>query len=589
MVFHSLADGAQGAYFNQVQLRLTGVTDAGALGQAWQRVVDRHPVLRSRVAWDGVDQPVQVVHARRHRAGRLSRTGATSTARPNCARCSPTTAPRASTWPSAPLLRVVIATARRRRGADGLDVPPRAAGRLERGTGLRRGVRAVRGDRRGAAAVPARAPFREYLALAGRQDVARAREYWRGALAGVDGADPLPFDRPAGGGAPRAVRHVRSNWRCPPTGHTGCVTGPALRSDREHRRAGRLGAAAGPLQRRARRRVRHHRVRPARRPARRRVHGRHVHQHRADPAVRSRAVSMLDWLRESAGASRPTARRFDFVPLAQLQGWSEVDGGANLFDSILVFENYPFDTEALSAHGIGMHETRDLQPTNYPLSAVVHPGDELAVSLDYDPDPVRRRPRSSGWPLRLRLLLDHMAENLDRPVGELAVLTDTEQDLVPRSWNDTATPAAVGHAWPSCSPQQVHRTPDIVAVEAGGLSPDLRGAGPPGERTGGAAGRCSVSATEQPVGAAAGAVARRRGGRVGRAEGRWRLSATGPAGTRGADARGTRRRRRDRAAHRRPVGAHGAIAASRTARAGGDPRGRPCAGRQRRPRTVSPT
>ena len=33
-----------------------------ALATAWQRVVDRTPVLRSRVIWQGVDKPLQLIH-----------------------------------------------------------------------------------------------------------------------------------------------------------------------------------------------------------------------------------------------------------------------------------------------------------------------------------------------------------------------------------------------------------------------------------------------------------------------------------------------------------------------------------------------
>src|SRR5262249_49946033 len=62
MLFHSLVDSPTEAYFNQVCLRIGGVSDARALGTAWQRVVDRTPVLRSSLVWDGVDEPLQVVH-----------------------------------------------------------------------------------------------------------------------------------------------------------------------------------------------------------------------------------------------------------------------------------------------------------------------------------------------------------------------------------------------------------------------------------------------------------------------------------------------------------------------------------------------
>src|SRR2546422_6093077 len=62
MLFHSLVDTSSGAYLDQITLRLHGVSDPRALGEAWQRVVDRTPVLRSSVVWEGVDEPLQVVH-----------------------------------------------------------------------------------------------------------------------------------------------------------------------------------------------------------------------------------------------------------------------------------------------------------------------------------------------------------------------------------------------------------------------------------------------------------------------------------------------------------------------------------------------
>jgi NRPS condensation-like uncharacterized protein len=40
---------------------VAGALDVGALERAWQRVVDRHPVLRTTFFWEGLDQPLQVV------------------------------------------------------------------------------------------------------------------------------------------------------------------------------------------------------------------------------------------------------------------------------------------------------------------------------------------------------------------------------------------------------------------------------------------------------------------------------------------------------------------------------------------------
>ncbi|MFP3989072.1 amino acid adenylation domain-containing protein [Streptomyces sp. E11-3] len=47
-------------YLVPLVLRLRGALDADALGDAWQRLVDRHEILRTRYALDG-EQPVQVI------------------------------------------------------------------------------------------------------------------------------------------------------------------------------------------------------------------------------------------------------------------------------------------------------------------------------------------------------------------------------------------------------------------------------------------------------------------------------------------------------------------------------------------------
>ena len=63
MLFHRVFAPASRAYFDQFACRLTGDVDPGRLRRAWQQLVDRHPVLRTSFHWEGLDRPVQVVHA----------------------------------------------------------------------------------------------------------------------------------------------------------------------------------------------------------------------------------------------------------------------------------------------------------------------------------------------------------------------------------------------------------------------------------------------------------------------------------------------------------------------------------------------
>ena len=61
MLFHTLANPQTGVYLNQFICRLSGDVQPERLQQAWQQTVARHPVLRTAVVWEGLDEPLQVV------------------------------------------------------------------------------------------------------------------------------------------------------------------------------------------------------------------------------------------------------------------------------------------------------------------------------------------------------------------------------------------------------------------------------------------------------------------------------------------------------------------------------------------------
>src|SRR5436853_682127 len=61
MLFHTLYDAGSGVYVGQLICSLHGNRNVPAFQQAWQQVVDRHPVLRTAFVWEGLDEPLQIV------------------------------------------------------------------------------------------------------------------------------------------------------------------------------------------------------------------------------------------------------------------------------------------------------------------------------------------------------------------------------------------------------------------------------------------------------------------------------------------------------------------------------------------------
>jgi hypothetical protein len=62
MLFHALSQGDPGVYVEQATFVLDGVPDSGVLGAAWRTVVERTPVLRGCMVWEGVAEPLEAVY-----------------------------------------------------------------------------------------------------------------------------------------------------------------------------------------------------------------------------------------------------------------------------------------------------------------------------------------------------------------------------------------------------------------------------------------------------------------------------------------------------------------------------------------------
>ncbi|WP_339413595.1 amino acid adenylation domain-containing protein [Pseudomonas sp. EA_35y_Pfl2_R5] len=61
LLFHSLLEGESGVYVNQLQAELTGPFFPEPFLAAWHAAVAAHPLLRTCVLWQGLDEPVQAV------------------------------------------------------------------------------------------------------------------------------------------------------------------------------------------------------------------------------------------------------------------------------------------------------------------------------------------------------------------------------------------------------------------------------------------------------------------------------------------------------------------------------------------------
>ena len=256
-------------------------------------------------------------------------------------RCSPSSGAGRSTWPAAPLLRVPWSGSGRTRCA---WCGPSTTSCWTAGassTCWRRPGRARRAGPRRAAA-PARPPaLRRLRRLARRPDTGGARSTGGASWRTSPHRPPLPYDR-----RPAPTTTARSGtWLSQRLDADATAAPPGVRppppAHPQHPGAGRLGAAAGPLERRVAGVLRHHRLRPARRPGRRRHHRRPVHHHPARRGSASTAPPNAAPGCARCSRRKPRTAGSTTYRCPSCAGLSELPPGTPMFDSLVVFENYP--------------------------------------------------------------------------------------------------------------------------------------------------------------------------------------------------------------------------------------------------------
>ncbi|WP_225446983.1 non-ribosomal peptide synthetase [Streptacidiphilus sp. PB12-B1b] len=461
MVFHGLV-GTEGAYVDRTAIRLSGVADPLAFATAWQQVADRTPALRTSVHWRGLPHPVQVVH---HRADlpvtHLDWRGLPPERREQeTERLLAEERATGMDLAAAPLTRLTLAALDGEEvlllwSAHHLILDGWSTGLLltevcEAYAALTGGPQRPR---------PARRPFADFLRWLDGQDQEAAERHWADALDGFTARTPLPYDRtPAEAHRARsteAVRHELDETVSNRLRETAARAGLTVNTVLEGAWALLLARYSGSDD-----------VvfgttvsgRPAELPGVESMIGLFINT--VPTRVRIPAGGVRPWLRELQ-ERQSDSRRFDHLALTRVQALSGVPSGEPLFDSMLVFENYPVDESAAARTGVHVREVRADDATTFPWCLRAHLAERLGFDLAYDPALFDRATVERAAE-RLAVLLTALADGVDGDLGELELLTAADRELL-ASWQATARPAAPGSPVQVFA-EQARRAPGAVAL-----------------------------------------------------------------------------------------------------------------------------
>jgi amino acid adenylation domain-containing protein/non-ribosomal peptide synthase protein (TIGR01720 family) len=383
MLFYTLLAKDSGAYVTQAIYELEGLNVA-AMKRAWQQVLDRHPILRTGFVWKNLEHPLQIVRRRvalplaeedwrglgeAERATRMDR----------------------------------FLTEDQQRGFDLSDAPPMRMRLFQLGDAsyklvwsyhhllldgwsapvlIREFLGAYESLAAGGqpAALERSRPYRDYIEWIGQQDLSQAEAFWRRYLKGFHAPTPYPGSA-RGGGAGYVEQDAWLNE----------VTTAALVFF-----ARKLKLTLNTLVQGAWALLLAHDAgtddvvfgatlsgRPVGLPGAERMVGLFINTLpiRVRMQPEQTLVAWLNTLQDE----QSDMRQYEGSPLNEVGRWSELPRDKQLFESIVVFENFPVEGAAsYQSQGLRFANTDFVIRNNFPLTVRVVPGAKLLLKVLYD-------------------------------------------------------------------------------------------------------------------------------------------------------------------------------------------------------------
>ncbi len=441
MWFHSLLSPESGVYFEQLSCTISGKLDLEAFERAWTAVIQRHPILRTAFIGESLKEPVQVVHRdvvmlfERHDWRQYSQEQQEQQLRAYME----ADRRRGFKLSEPPLMRCALFHIGPDRHQlvwsyhhilmDGWCLPIVLGEVFIHYDSFSRGQ---------SLHLPARRPFRDYILWLKKQDQSKAEAFWRKTLEGFTTPTPLfPVEGTAGGQVSGSAENEEIYLSESLTAHLQNFA-------RKHQLTLNtvIQAAWGLLL------ASYNQTNDV-------VFGATVSGRPPDLAGAEDMIglfintlpvrvkisdhdTLIPWLQQLQ-QQQLEGRQFEYSSLIQIQQWSQVPRGLPLFETILVFENYPIDNRLTRQLGLELNieNVQSQERTNYPINLIAGPATQLMLRVLYDSG---RADRAMIRALLNQLghILEQFISRSDLQPSEIEVLTADDKNKLLVQFNATA-------------------------------------------------------------------------------------------------------------------------------------------------------
>lgn len=387
MLFETLSSSASGIHIEQSVSHIHGDINPSAFEQAWQRIMDRHPILRTAFVWRDQDEPLQVV---------LQGIKAPLEWQ-DCRRFPPDKQQelldgylrearfRGFELAKAPLLKLAMFRTGDNEYHFTQSIHHILVDGWSRAIIMKEFLELYEAFHKNQDLTlePCR-PYRDYITWLRRQDLSLAELFWRDRLKGITRPTPL--------GIKRVVADYEESYGVQITSLPSTST-EALKSlaKQNHvtlntliqsvwalllsRYSGELDVVLGATVS----------GRPADLPGVESIVGPFLNTLPVRIQVNPE-VSLWNWARDIQ-TQQVAQKAYEYCSSGQIHQWSELPGSLPIYESVLVFENYPIysSSQELSSLGIDMRAERSIgAQTRYTATILIYPGTEIKFKLVYN-------------------------------------------------------------------------------------------------------------------------------------------------------------------------------------------------------------
>ncbi|MGE0127970.1 MAG: amino acid adenylation domain-containing protein [Blastocatellales bacterium] len=382
MLFYTLLTPESGAYVTQMIYELEGL-NVEAMKRAWQRVLDRHPILRTAFVWKNLDNPLQVV--RRRVDLQLEeedwRNLSVNERKERFENFLKDDQKRGFQLSQAPLMRMTLFRVADNNYQlvwsyhhlllDGWSAPLLIKEFLSFYEAFDKGQELQAERSR---------PYRDYIEWLDQQNLSGAEAFWRRYLKGFTSPTSLGTNQTA----PRNGIGEQEVWldeAATAALHSfarkrkltlNTLSQAAWSLTLSHRSGGKDVVFGATLS-----------GRPVGLPGAETMIGLFINTLPVRAWVKPE-MSLANWLKELQD-QQAEILQYESSPLNEVQRWSEVPQDKPLFESIVALENFPMDgARSFKDRGLSFVNTGFVIRNNFPLTLRVVPGSRLLLKILYD-------------------------------------------------------------------------------------------------------------------------------------------------------------------------------------------------------------